>query len=90
MRFDLTREKPWKYYADFRGGKQGIYTKKTSTYVYVRAQRVLRVQRVQGLDRQAERTAMLTLASCVLLLLLMLLLCRGRRTAAADVVHQYK
>ena len=49
--------------------------KKTSTYVYVR------VQRVQGLDRQAERTATLTLASCVLLLLL---LCCGRRTVAVD------
>ena len=52
------------------------------TYVYVR------VQRVQGLDRQAERTATLTPASCVLLLLLLLLLCCGRRTSAVDVVHQ--
>ena len=32
-----------------------------------------RVQRVQGLDRQDERTATLTLASCALLLLLLLL-----------------
>ena len=34
----------------------------------------------------------MTLASCVLLLLLLLLLllCFGRRTAAVDVVHQYK
>ena len=55
---------------------QGTYY----TCVYVR------VERVQGLDRQAERTATLTLASCFLLLLL---LCCGRRTAAVDVVHQY-
>ena len=33
----------------------------------------VRVQRVQGLDRQANRTAMLTLTSCALLLLLLLL-----------------
>ena len=63
-----------------------IYKKEYSsrvltTNVYVR------VQRVQGLDRQAELTATLTLASCVLHLLL--LLCCGRRTAAVDVVHQY-
>ena len=32
----------------------------------------VRVQRVQGLDRQAERTVTLALASCVLLLLLLL------------------
>ena len=59
------------------------YMVRTTTCMYVR------VQRVQGLDRQAARTAMLTLASCVLLLPLPLLLCCGRRTAAAvDVVHQ--
>ena len=36
---------------------------------------------------QAERTAMLTLASCVLLLLLLLFCCW--RSPAVDVVHQY-
>ena len=45
----------------------------------------VRAQRVQGLDRQAERTATLTLASCVLpLLLLLLLLFCCKRSFAVD------
>ena len=60
--------------------KERVQSTYYSTDVYVG------VQRVQGLDRQAERAATLTLASYVLLLLL-LLLCCGRRTAAVDVVH---
>ena len=56
-----------KYYADFRGGKQETHKKNEYrvriTYVYVR------VQRVRGLDPQAERTVTLTLASYVRLLL---------------------
>ena len=50
------------------GNTHQVYDKKTSTFMYVRA------QRVQGLDRQAERMATLTLVSCVLPLLLLLLL----------------
>ena len=49
-------------YAEFRGGELGNTN-----------QNRVRVHSVQGLDLQAERTAMLTLVSCVLLLLLLLL-----------------
>ena len=48
----------------------------------------VRVQRVQRLNRQAERTTTLTLASCVLQLLLLLLLFCCWRSSAVDVVHQ--
>ena len=49
----------------------------------------VRIQSFQGLDRQAERTETLTLASCVLLpaLLLLLPLCCWR-SSAVDVIQQ--
>ena len=52
---------PSSHYAEFRVGEPG------NTQQFR-----VRVQRVQGLDRKAERTATLTLASNALLLLLLL------------------
>ena len=49
------------YYAEFRSGEPENTQQNRQ-----------RVQRIQGLDRQAERIATLTLASSVLLLLLLL------------------
>ena len=46
------------YYAEFRGGMQETYIQQKIEYIDVH------VQRVQGLDRHAERTATLALASC--------------------------
>ena len=54
------------YYVEFHGGELLIIGNTNLNQECV--------QRVQGLDRRAERTAMLTLASCVLMLLLLLLL----------------
>ena len=48
------------------------------------------VQRRHGLDRQAERSATLPLASCVPLLLLLLLMVGCWRGSAVDVAQQYE